>query len=103
MAEPELVKVADGQYRLEGEITFTVVSRLADKRLESNGHRCHIALDQLERADSSVLALLLRWLRREKAKGVELSFSGFSRQLLSLIDLYELGGLLGESSLQASA
>ena len=103
MAQPELVKVKDGQYRLEGEITFTVVSRLADKRLEPDGRHCHIALDGLKRADSSVLALLLRWLRREKAKDIKLSFSGFSRQLLSLIDLYELGGLLGESSHQESA
>ncbi len=97
MTAPQLVKIGDGQYRLTGEIVFSVVATLADRPLQDNGGACHVALDTLERADSSVLALLLRWLRRERRRGVTLTFSGFSDQLLSLIDLYDLEPILLES------
>ena len=90
MAEPRLEKVEDGHYRLAGDIVFTAVAKLADQPLSDSGGRCRIDLDHLERADSSVLALLLRWLRRERKRGVTLVITGFSEQLRSLIDLYDL-------------
>ncbi len=96
MSEPALEKLADGHYRLTGEVVFTVVARLADQPLRDDNGHCRIDLDGLERADSSVLALLLRWLRRERKRGVALVFSGFSEQLLSLIDLYDLAPILLE-------
>ncbi len=89
-----LEQVGAGHYRLTGEIVFTVVGRLADEPLCDNGGQCRIDLDGIERADSSVLALLLRWLRRERRRGVSLVFSGFSDQLRSLIDLYDLDAVL---------
>jgi ABC-type transporter Mla MlaB component len=98
MTQPTLVKSGKGRYRLEGDVTFLSVARLADQRLQANSRSCHVALDGLERADSSVLALLLKWLRQAVAAGHELTFSGFSHQLLSLIDLYDLGDLLTESN-----
>jgi len=72
------------------DIVFTAVAKLADQPLSDSGGRCRIDLDHLERADSSVLALLLRWLRRERKRGVTLVITGFSEQLRSLIDLYDL-------------
>ena len=97
MTAPRLEKVDDGRYRLTGEIVFTVVATLADQPLQDNGGACHVELNALERADSSVLALLLKWLRRERKRGVKLTFSGFSDQLLSLIDLYDLEPILLDS------
>ena len=89
-----LEQVGAGHYRLIGEFVFTVVAQLADEPLSDDGGKCRIDLDGIERADSSVLALLLRWLRRERQRGVSLVFSGFSDQLRSLIDLYDLDVIL---------
>ncbi len=94
MQPPALEKLAQGHYRLRGEVVFTVAATLADQPLEDDDGRCRIDLDGLEHADSSVLALLLRWLRRERKRGVTLEFAGFSAQLLSLIELYDLQPIL---------
>lgn len=91
---PRLVELAKGHYRLEGRFYYGVAGTLADCPLSNNDGHCRVDLDGLERVDSSLLALLLRWLRRERKRGVALRFSGFSDQLTSLIDLYDLRPLL---------
>ncbi len=79
-----------GHYQLLGSVTFENVHTLAPLQLEPNNGQCHIDLSGLEEADSSVLALLVGWLRRLHERHSQLEVAGLSPALRSLIHLYNL-------------
>lgn len=99
MAELVAAEGRPGTYQLRGSISFTNVHTLNHAPLSpaENGC-CTVDLSQLDEADSSVLALLLGWLRKLRASGHQLQILGVSASLESLIHLYNLDSLLLTSS-----
>lgn len=93
----ELIAAGDrpGAYRLCGSVSFSNVHTLSTKTPQpAPDGSCLIDLSELEEADSSVLGLLVGWLRKLRAGGYDLKVLGLSASLKSLIHLYNLEPLL---------
>lgn len=93
----KLVAAVDqpGMYLLSGSVSFTNVHTLNNATLNASADGyCTIDLSKLDEADSSVLALLIGWLRRLQGSGHRLRVLGVSASLESLIHLYSLDALL---------
>ena len=88
------VEEVNGQIRLLGELTFESVPTIASsyKGLDG-GSSTTIDLSGLDKVDSAGLALLLGWVRKARAAGGQLVFSGIPDQLGSLIRISELDSL----------
>lgn len=91
-ATARLVVGADGSHRLEGELTFASVPKLAA------AHPRHpattIDLGGVTRADSAGLALLLEWLRTAGEAGEELVYRDLPEQLAAIARVSNLAELL---------
>ncbi|HYD94248.1 MAG TPA: STAS domain-containing protein [Noviherbaspirillum sp.] len=54
----------------------------------------HIDLSDLTAVDSAAVATMLAWQRAARAKGKSLAFSNLPANLQSLVELYDVAGLL---------
>jgi phospholipid transport system transporter-binding protein len=90
-----MIEFSDGRYRLQGPVTLATVQPLLEegtRRFE--GTEVRVDLSAVTDADSSAVALLLAWARDAAAHGRRIRFENLSKNLRSLIQLYELGELL---------
>ena len=101
---------SDGSVQISGEMTFNTTPQLYrefESHLRSEGPDLVIDLGQVDRADSSGLALLLEWQAMARRLNRTLHINNAPQNLLSLAKLCEADMLLDiserESSLDANA
>ena len=100
----------DGSVQISGEMTFNTTPQLYrefESHLRGEGTELIIDLGQVDRADSSGLALLLEWQAMARRLNRTLHITNAPQNLLSLAKLCEADMLLDiserESSLDANA
>ncbi|MBK1701211.1 STAS domain-containing protein [Thiococcus pfennigii] len=98
MSDVDLVRVAPGVFRLDGDLDFASVVGLialpAALLAEATDDPV-IDLGGVGRANSAGLALLLEWLGQARARGRALRFANPPDSLLRLAGLSNLDHLLG--------
>lgn len=81
------IKQVDGAYRLVGELDFNTVPHIwksSEVMFTSSGRGLLVDLQEVHRADSAGLALLVGWVRRARAAGIEVEFRHVPEQLLAI-------------------
>jgi phospholipid transport system transporter-binding protein len=90
-----MIEFADGRYRVQGPVTLATVQPLLEEGVRRfEGTDVRVDLSGVTDADSSAVALLLAWARDAALHGRHIRFEHLTKNLKSLIDLYELGELL---------
>lgn len=86
MSQPCFESLADGRYRLVGELSFATVPALMAESasLFSAGGDVTLVLDQVERIDSAGLALMVSLLRQARERGQALDLQSVPEQMLGL-------------------
>lgn len=85
-----------GHYILCGELTFDTVPAIwREQRIPfEEGQALVIDLQQVDRADSAGLALLMEWLRTARREKVDIRFTNVPAQMLSLARVSSLEQIL---------
>lgn len=97
MGELKLQRLAEAEFRLEGELSFKSVPVLGDQEgvLFNNGEDTVICdLSGIERSDSAGLALLVSWVRAARSRGKSLRLRAMPEQLLSMVRVSGLEAVL---------
>jgi len=100
---------SDGSVQISGEMTFSSTPNLyreLETRFQSEGTDLNIDLREVDRADSSGLALLLEWQAMANQRERKLKITNAPDDLLSLARLCEADTLLamsGRESMQDAA
>lgn len=96
MTELKLQRVASGEFRLEGELTFKTVPDLGEQdNVLFNGDEIVVCdLNGVGRSDSAGLALLVSWARAARRRGKVLQLRSVPAQLMSLIEVSGLEAVL---------
>jgi phospholipid transport system transporter-binding protein len=83
---PHLTPLADGRIKVAGELGFATVPALAARSAElfRDNHNLIIDLQEVRRADSAGLALLIEWQRQAARRRCVLSFANTPAQLLAM-------------------
>lgn len=90
---------AAGHYRVSGSMTFDTVTELyegAELEFEAGGELT-LDLDEVTRADSAGLALLLEWARRGRRNNCRLRLKNLPDQLRLLMEVTGLEAAFSES------
>jgi phospholipid transport system transporter-binding protein len=92
----QLETVAQGRYRVKGELSFATVGALleASRKDFEGAAALDIDLSGVEHSDSAGLALLIEWLRLAKRAGKRLSYSNLPPQLLAIARMSDVDDLL---------
>jgi len=82
----------DGHYVLRGVLGFTTVSPLLKHsgELFEGSQSITVDLDDITRADSAGLSLLIEWWRQARSRGQEIRYINLPAQMLAMA---KLGGL----------
>ena len=93
---PALTSSGAGKVSVKGPVTFATAGELLEaSRTEfSNQAAVTISLDEVTGVDSAGLALLLEWLRQERADGRTVRFLGIPEKLLAIARLSGVEALL---------
>jgi phospholipid transport system transporter-binding protein len=83
----QLIQDAEGRYSLRGGLTFATASEALNETGGLFARRTGLVLDLggVDRADSAGVALMIEWLRRAKASGVELRYARLPKSLQAII------------------
>lgn len=79
---------------LQGELDRETLLPLWQQRAVLLADKAHIDVSQLQRVDSSGLALLVHFRELQSQRGVVLNIIGASDRLETLIELYNLQGII---------
>ena len=81
--------------KLSGPVTLANVAQVLEEGLQQirDGART-IDLGEVTELDSSLLAMLLAWLREAKRRNSELAFANLPQGLETIAQLYGVDGLL---------
>ena len=91
-----LNKNGDQEYELGGELSFQSVPALSkhiEELLQENSELV-IRLDNITRADSAGVAMLLEWLRQARQQGKSIVFLDIPQQMLSIVRVSGLDSIL---------
>ncbi len=83
----QIKRADDGMYRLVGKLDFNTVPELwqsSDVMFARQSKQVVVDLLEVSRADSAGLALLVGWVRRARALGIEAEFRNVPDQLLAI-------------------
>jgi phospholipid transport system transporter-binding protein len=75
---------------LQGELDRETLLPLWQQREALLADKTHIDVSQLQRVDSSGLALLVHFREQQSKRGISLTVTGVSNRLSTLIELYNL-------------
>lgn len=94
----QLEKIASGHYILKGQLSFSSVPGLWDRNKVSlftdETDTLDIDLSQLERSDSSGLALLVEWYREAEQGGKNITFFNLPAQMYEMACISGLNEIL---------
>jgi phospholipid transport system transporter-binding protein len=89
----------DGERLLvSGPVTVANVAALLDEAKAHVASVHRIDLGEVTDLDSSLLALLLAWMREARARGATLTFSRLPRELGTLAQLYGVAELIPQDA-----
>lgn len=96
MTADSFVMQQAGAYEIRGLLTFTTVPDLLPHSASWLGKDGPVTVDlqQVTRADSAGLALMIEWLRQARAGNTELLFTHIPSQLATLIRVSGLQDLI---------
>ncbi|MGV6859219.1 MAG: STAS domain-containing protein [bacterium] len=89
-----LERMAEGHYRLAGELELVDLKPLLSSGLDDEGGAVTVDLSGLANASSAVAALMVHWSREMRHKGAGVRYIGVPGQLMALLRLYDLPPLL---------
>jgi phospholipid transport system transporter-binding protein len=90
-----MIEFSDGRFSVQGPVTLATVQQLLEEGARRfDGTDVRVDLSGVTEADSSAVALLLAWARDAGAHGRRIHFENLTKNLKSLIELYELAELL---------
>ncbi|HFD12631.1 MAG TPA: STAS domain-containing protein [Crenotrichaceae bacterium] len=91
----QLISISPGVYEVTGDLTFNTVSQLQTlpEQVSSSATTPKIMLDKVQHIDSAGLALLIDW-GRQSMQYHSITFCQPNKQLLRLVDLYNLESVL---------
>lgn len=97
-AVAQLEKISQGHYILKGQLNFKSVPELWEKHKVSlfadQTEVIDIDLSQLERSDSSGLALLVEWYREAEQDGKKITFLNLPAQMYEIARVSGLNEIL---------
>lgn len=98
MSDPGLQRLAEGEYRLTGPVSFATAGDLlaASEQLFAGQRALCVDLAGVSGVDSAGLALLLEWIRRSQAAGRRISFAAVPDRLRAVAQLTGVDELLGD-------
>jgi phospholipid transport system transporter-binding protein len=80
---------------LSGPVTLANVAQVLQEGLQQIREGAHIVdLGGVTELDSSLLAMLLAWLREAKGRNAEVAFANLPQGLKTIAQLYGVDGLL---------
>lgn len=98
MSETRLERQADGQWRVDGELTFASVGallRAGGGLFEGEGATPVVVdLGAVRRADSAGVSLLIEWLRRARQAGRGVVYRNVPEQMRAIARISNLEPLL---------
>lgn len=86
----------DGRLILAGELSFATVTRLhgESQPLFAQPGDIRVDLQDIERADSAGLALLIEWMRNARELGKSIQFLNIPQQMLAIARVSSLDQVL---------
>lgn len=96
MSEARLESLGEGRFRLVGVLDYDSVPVLWERSQEAFEPHLGLELDlhEVNRADSSAVALMLAWTRWAARRSKSIRFLRVPRPMLAIIELSDLDGLL---------
>jgi phospholipid transport system transporter-binding protein len=96
MSRTKVTLAEDGRLRVQGDLVFATVAGVLreGERLFAGRKALTIDLAAVEKCDSAALALLLEWLQRGRAQGVEIQFEHLPSALRGIAQLSNVEALL---------
>lgn len=94
----ELEKVSPGHYILKGQLNFASVPVLWNENksqlFDDDSSTLEINLSQLERSDSSGLAILVEWYREAEQRNKKITFLNLPAQMYQIARISGLNDIL---------
>lgn len=92
MQKFNLSKQSDGNFLIEGELTFSTLNKKTIHSFDflKQTKEIQIDLTKVSSADSAGLALLLEWIKHSKQHNIKLVLKGIPHQLKALAELSSL-------------
>jgi phospholipid transport system transporter-binding protein len=98
MNSPQLERVGEDRLLVSGELSMsTVPALLAQSHWQESDRELHVDLQNVERADSAGVALLVEWRRQASRQQRTISFHNIPSQLLAIARLCGVDELLALS------
>ena len=96
MSDVSIHREKGGQFRLQGALTFQNVGDAVDlgRTLFRDGRAVVVDLQEVTRADSAGLALLIEWMRQARHGGGYVAFRNVPEQILHIAEASGLDKLL---------
>ncbi|MFK5984194.1 MAG: STAS domain-containing protein [Pseudomonadota bacterium] len=94
-----LEQFSETEYILKGDLIFSSCALIYEQSLhmfKKNTQYININLQQVTRADSSALALIVEWYRLSKKNNMQLKVTDMPKQMCDLAKLSSVDELLAE-------
>ncbi len=98
ISSPQLEKISSGHYLLKGQLSFTSVPQLWLENRQAlfadEAETIAINMSQIERSDSSGLALLIEWYREAEKQNKKIRFFDLPKQMYAIAHISGLNDIL---------
>ena len=100
MTLSSLEMITEGQFKVQGEITFDTISPLLSQsgQIFNNYKQLTFDLSAVTQTDSAGLALLIEWLRIAEQKNIKVQFINLPKQLENIAKVCGLETILTNKS-----
>lgn len=99
MSKFELVDLGGDHFALRGDVSFRTAESIlrSSEKLFDGKESLELDLADVTRTDSAGLALLLEWLRRARAAGVEIHYSNIPEKIQAIAVTADISELLQQN------
>jgi len=98
--ECDLKALGEGRFAVAGDLDFETAAQLLECSTDifRNAPRIDVDMSGVRSSDSAGLALLIEWVRRARARHLEIEFHGMPAQLRALIGISDLEDLFPDGA-----
>lgn len=95
MSQAALLADTDGQWKIQGDLSFATSAELYESARAAMATRMPASVDlaEVDRVDSSGVALMIDWLRAVRAAGQSLAFHNVPAHMQKIAELCGVGHL----------